>query len=381
MLVTGYLLIWAILSFFISPNIRKLYIFVISLALPILYFGFSVDSDAYDISRYFIILDQMQEMSLYDVLRGKSSFINIYIGGTCYTALIYFWIISQFGVNEILPYITGVIVYYTCFSLVCKVSKQFELSNFEFGIVISYILFLVNYGEISGVRNILTFALCAYVLYTDFVEEKNKFICFGLYILLFFFHTSMILVLILRLFLTLRKIVSFRVIAFCCLFSNLFFYIIKSLFLRFSKFDAVNAVLEKMVSYSERTEYNYRLVFGSLIILIFCFIIALCTKNNENNKYFQKYYEFTVCIVTMAIGGIWNDVVISRLSTLSIFISIPYVVFLMHSLTKNLLIIRVKSEKNKMINIMSVIGLYIIIIFFAFFHLYFSYMSTFNHFF
>lgn len=383
MLITGYLLLWGIMSFFLPYKMRKLYTTIASFALPVLYFGFNPPNlETYDVGRYYIILEQMRTMGVQEVLGGSLSFyITTFIGDTHFVAQIYFWLISKLGVNELLPYITGVIVYSICFGMLHDASEKYSLTNTQFGIIISYILFFINYGEISGVRNILAFSVAAYVLYLDFATNKNIVFCLMIYTILVFLHTSVMIILALRLVLLVRKIVSFRVIAFCCFVSYSFIGIIKKVLSKFSRFDIINVTLMKIVGYSEREEYNYRLVFGSLVILFLCFLLAYYASKNDK-KFFGKYYEFVVCFVAIAFGGIFSDVLISRLSTLAIFISIPCAVFLLHhSLTRrSVLTIKANNKKQLLLGIVSVCFLYFSIFFFAFFHLFFSYIPTFSFF-
>lgn len=383
MLITGYLLLWDIMSYFIPSKMRKPYIIITAFALPALYFGFEPPNfETYDLGRYYIILEEMRKMGVQDILDGNLPFyITTFIGDTNYVALLYFWVISKFGINELLPYITGVIVYYICFRLAYEVSQKYMLTNVKFGIIISYILFLINYGEISGVRNILAFSIIACVLYLDLIKNTNTIFCLMVYAILIYLHTSVAIIFVLRLLLLLRRFFTFKVIVLCCLMSHFFIGIIQKLLMNFNTFSVINAVLIKIMGYSERIEYNYRLVAGSLIILMLCFILALYASKNDK-KIFGKYYEFIVCMLAVAIGGISSDVLISRLATLATFLSIPCAVFVMYSLTqRNAWVIKVNNKTQKLIGIMSICYLYFSIAFFAFFHLLFSYIPTFNFFF
>ena len=382
MLVIGYLLLWGIISFFIPRKERSKYIIFLSFVLPLLYFGFEPPNDeSYDLSRYYIILDHMRRLELRDVLTGNYTSLYIsMLGKANYVALIYFWVISKIGIDSFLPYITGVIAYYACFRILCDMSKRYAVSNSMFGVLICYILFTLNYGEISGVRNILAFSLTTYVLYLDFIEDRNKILCILMYALLSTLHISVSIILMFRLMLLLRKILSFRIIVVGCLIAYFLIRVIQRILSRFSTIEAVNLILEKIMGYSIRTEYNYRLVFGSLIIILFCLLLSQYSVMN-NKLLFRNYYEFTACVCAAAIGGIWTDVLIGRLANLALFVSIPYAVYAMHTLVgKNLLSVRIQ-KKRRLVCATSLFGIYCITIFYAIFNTYYLYMKTFDYFF
>ena len=49
--------------------------------LPLLYFGFSVPNDSYDLSRYYVMIEHMQGMQLHDLFNTESTWSS-YISGT-----------------------------------------------------------------------------------------------------------------------------------------------------------------------------------------------------------------------------------------------------------------------------------------------------------
>ena len=159
MIVAGYLVICSILGFFVPVKIRRLYILILSFMLPLLYFGFSVPNDSYDLSRYYVMIEHMQGMQLHDLFNTESTWSS-YISGTEYVSFLYLWVIANVGngIKELLPYVSGVIVYISLFFLAYRAAKKYPLSTQKFAIVILYIIFVFNYGEISGVRNAIAFA-------------------------------------------------------------------------------------------------------------------------------------------------------------------------------------------------------------------------------
>lgn len=383
LLVTGYMMMWSALSFFVPTKRRMSYIIILSLSLPLLYFGFTPPDESYDLSRYYIVLDIMKNIKLDDLFSGSSSLLYVYtfLGNTGFVSMIYFWIISLFGKKELLTYITGVIVYFVCLYFAYIVSRKYSLSKEKFAIIISYILFVFNYGEITGVRNAIAFALAAFVLYKDLVENKNKICCITLLILLSMVHNSVFLILLLRVLLLLRKVMSFRLVSILCLLAYPCIDLVQKFLEKFSWLLIINSLVKKIEGYSMRVEYNYRLVFGSMIIIVFVLIIAKYTIKNEK-IYFGKYYEFTICLAAMTIGGIGTDVLFARLSNLLFFMSIPYVVYILKSLVKNsVLVWRVKNNNQKILGLLSVSGLYAVTVFFAVFNCYYLYMETFDYFF
>lgn len=383
MIVAGYLVALSIFSFFIPIKNRKLYILLLSLALPLLYFGFVPPDTSYDLSRYYIMMEHMQNLNLMDLLNMEGSLGYIYVGDTEYISLIYFWLIAKFGcgMKELLPYITGIIVYFSLFYLAYRVNKKYPLSKNKFAIIITYVIFVFNYGEISGVRNAIAFSLAALILYEDLLENKNKCISIILIALLSMVHTSVFIIFLLRIILLFRKVVSFKVVGICSLLLYPAIGLIQAILGKFSSFYFVVTLLDKVTAYSLRTQYNYRLVVASIVITIFVLIVASYVVKCDRAT-FRTYYEFTVCIVALAFGGMRIDVLIARLSNLLLFMSIPYLVYIAHFMIKNrITVFKVKSDKYKLVGTASVAGVYIISIFFLFYNTYYLYMETYNYFF
>ena len=55
--------------------------------LPLLYFGFSVPNDSYDLSRYYVMIEHMQGMQLHDLFNTESTWSS-YISGTEYVSFL-----------------------------------------------------------------------------------------------------------------------------------------------------------------------------------------------------------------------------------------------------------------------------------------------------
>ena len=125
MIVAGYLVICSILGFFVPVKIRRLYILILSFMLPLLYFGFSVPNDSYDLSRYYVMIEHMQGMQLHDLFNTESTWSS-YISGTEYVSFLYLWVIANVGngIKELLPYVSGVIVYISLFFLAYRAAKK-----------------------------------------------------------------------------------------------------------------------------------------------------------------------------------------------------------------------------------------------------------------
>ena len=382
MIVAGYLVICSILGFFVPVKIRRLYILILSFMLPLLYFGFSVPNDSYDLSRYYVMIEHMQGMQLHDLFNTESTWSS-YISGTEYVSFLYLWVIANVGngIKELLPYVSGVIVYISLFFLAYRAAKKYPLSTQKFAIVILYIIFVFNYGEISGVRNAIAFAIAALVLYEDLVEHKNKWLSITLLVLLSMVHSSVFIILFLRIILLFRRMISFKLVAVACLLLQPGLRLIQMILSRFSGFSFIVTLLNKIKGYSIRTEYNLRLVFGGVIIAILVLIVATYVVKCEK-AIFKSYYELTVCLEAIALGGIGIDVLFSRLTNLLFFISIPYMVYIAHTMIKNrLLLISIKNNRSKLLGSFSVIGLYVVSAFFIAFNTYYLYMRISNYFF
>lgn len=387
MIVSCYLAFWSFLSFFIPKRYRKSLILVLAIALPALYFWFNIPNEDYDLARYYRILEELRNYGIVDLFNGKffdeSIYAKIYIGDAYLSAILYFWLISKIGINAMLPYITGVLVYYSLFLLVYKMSCKFEISSFKFGLIISLIVMTIDYAGISGVRNIFAFSSLALVLYYDFIENGNRLLCALLYGLLILFHSSVIIVVLIRCIFLLKKYIPYRIVIIICLLVNPMIRIVSTMLTRFSGLPIIAAVLEKIILYSERDIYNYRLVLGSFLILLFvtCVVMSVRRIIDGNLKY---YNQMLMCLVVFSIGSITNDILFSRIVTMAFFLSQVDVVIMLNMLVSNdsRKVVCLRSNMTTALNsIMAYSGVYVMIVFWLFYNTRYSYTTVLNYFF
>lgn len=386
MIVSCYLAFWSIMSFFIPTKHRKFAIWIFALALPALYFWFNIPNEDYDLARYYRILDQLRNYDLIDLLNGKffneSIYARIYIGDVYVSSIIYFWLISKIGINAMLPYITGVIVYYSLFELVYMMSCKLKISRFKFGLIISIIVMTIDYAGISGVRNICAFACLAVVLYYDFIENGNKLLCVFFYGVLILFHSSVIIVVLIRCIFLLKKYTPYRLVLIICLLVNPMLGTVRAILTRISGLSIVATLLEKITAYSERDVYNYRLVLGSFLILLFviCVVMSVRRVTSRNLKY---YNQLLMCLVVFSLGSITNDILFNRIVMMTFFMALVDIVVLINMITSdNLRKVYVQSNSITAISsIMAYSGIYIMIIFWLFYNTRYSYTTVLNYFF
>ena len=113
---------------------------------------------------------------------------------------LYYYLISKFGKDSLLPAITGLITYGLCFSVLFKCNYRIEATRYDVSLALYVFMsrgLLVH--VISGIRNELAFAIILWCIYRELVEKKRITWHIPLYIIAASLHTMGQVLLIYRL--------------------------------------------------------------------------------------------------------------------------------------------------------------------------------------
>lgn len=112
----------------------------------------------------------------------------------------YFYLISRFPNNGMLPAVTIFLAYGSMFWVLWRASQRYEVNKWYLFVASFFILSTYWFYDIcSGIRNGLTFTLFCLFAYVELVEKKYKPACWLGYFAMCFMHSSGILMMMVRL--------------------------------------------------------------------------------------------------------------------------------------------------------------------------------------
>lgn len=111
----------------------------------------------------------------------------------------YFYLISLFPDNGMLPAVTIFLAYGSMFWVLWRASQRYEVNKWYLFVASFFILSTYWFYDIcSGIRNGLTFTLFCLFAYVELVEKKYKPLCWLGYLAMCLMHSSGILMMMIR---------------------------------------------------------------------------------------------------------------------------------------------------------------------------------------
>lgn len=180
----------------IRKHPKKFYILATAILSLLSYFVIATEN--MDLYRYIRIMEYIRTM-------GFDWGMDTY-GPSNPLAFIFFYGISLFDNDAILPAVAVAITYGFSFALLYKASKRLNASTMDTYIALVFFMLNMNYCYvIDVVRIYMAFAIMAYFLYMDIVEKKHRLFCFVVYAALCYFHYAMMVFVILRIILMITR--------------------------------------------------------------------------------------------------------------------------------------------------------------------------------
>ena len=180
----------------IRKHPKKFYILATAILSLLSYFVIATEN--MDLYRYIRIMEYIRTM-------GFDWGMDTY-GPSNPLAFIFFYGISLFDNDAILPAVAVAITYGFSFALLYKASKRLNASTMDTYIALVFFMLNMNYCYvIDVVRIYMAFAIMAYFLYMDIVEKKHRIFCFVVYAALCYFHYAMMVFVILRIILMITR--------------------------------------------------------------------------------------------------------------------------------------------------------------------------------
>ena len=246
---------------------------------------------------------------------------------------LYFYVISLLPDIRFLPAITAFLVYSLNFYLVYRISKKYELHKRSVIILMIFILCNLNYsGVIMGIRFNLAISVCVLGLYLDLIEKKSLLVTLPLYVLPVLMHSSVFIIILLRLLIIpfwgkMKNIIAIGLIV-------VIFILLKELpfIISYLPFAGINQSIDELFYkadlYLQNIEQGafWTVPYYACLIIFFSYIgIRFFLKYKWGENKIGKTLIFYLLLITMSIVFFDNYVVVGRIVIMCNLVSLPII--------------------------------------------------------
>lgn len=225
MLITGMITALVIIGFLMCKYDNRYYTGVVLVFLSCLYLLLT-PSDSFDLYRHYEIYDIVQNCSLKEALTGNQSLIND-ISGSLYNIyaesspiyIVLLYLLSRVFSHKAIIVFSVFAVYGISIGIMRDIGKRHNISNYYVNFSCMAFLILLNFVDISGIRNTLAASLAFLAVYLDVCKKQRNLKTIASYIFAVLIHSSSIIVIIIRLLLLVKHKMFRRVMTGVLLFS------------------------------------------------------------------------------------------------------------------------------------------------------------------
>ena len=339
MVLTFTLLAFGALGFSVPKQYLRRYMLFSAVCISSLYF-FYTPPPTWDLTRHYQALRILRNYDFKSVVFGNVDSTNEMLreysdGSRIY--LIYAYLIGQFHVDALLPVITGIIIYTTATKIIVLAAEDVggNIEDWKLSFCFFYLLIMLDFRTISGVRNMMAYVLCSYVLYMDLVRNANKIICFSAYFLLYGLHTSVAMLILLRALVLLCNVMpKWIVVGFSGLIYTFQDYAIRFLS-RFSNLSVIELLMRKVNTYAVNggTEFKvYRGVIHFIEIILILLLYLYVRRNIKDSKKFKKFGDYYLLIIAFTLGAIQQYDIFVRNVMLLYFMVFPFLLLFLKTI-------------------------------------------------
>lgn len=296
----------------IYPFVPRKYIkwlfLALVLALSVMAF-FVVPEEADDLSNYFSLIASLRKGG-FSLLRrmienGSEDWDSLPVCG------LYFYLISRFPDNGMLPAVTIFLAYGSIFWVLWRAAKRYEVNKWYLFLASVFLLSTYWFYDIcSGIRNGLTFTLFCFFAYVELVEKKWRPACWVGYVAMCLMHSSGILMMMVRLALLVsgRKgskltsvLISFVMIVGGAIMPHL------GEITGIEYFQLISRKAERATStsgFANGTQYLVNVSVFVVAVCVFYYAVYVIKKQTEKYESFSDYINFVQLIVFFMLGSI-----------------------------------------------------------------------------
>ena len=340
MIVFGSVLLWGIGGFLVPREYMRAYMIIAAVGLCSLYFFF-VPPVRYDLYRHYEILHIIRKYDLRTVLFGTipghseviTSIASYQSESPVY--LLFAYVISLFRIDQLLPFTSGLITYCSVAGIILMAAEDIgeDVDDWKISLCFCFLVVMLDFRTISGLRNMMTYAVFAYILYRDLVRNANKLLCFGVYLALAGIHSSIFVLIIIRILLELNRFVPLAVLMVCALLTLPSINVILNFAMRFSSIPVIRSMIAKILVYGfgNGTKYDiYRGTIRLAFTLFFLFFYQYCRFNILQTEKFKKYGSFLLVFIMYTLGAIRQYDIFVRGNILMYFMILPFLLLFLH---------------------------------------------------
>ena len=331
MIVWCSVIFWGCLAFVIPRKYMRIYMILASIGLSSLYF-FYQPPVSYDLYRHYEVLHILRRYDLWTVMSGAINkyyeSIEIYqMGSPLY--LLYAFLISRLQVDQLLAVITGIITYISVLSIILMAVEDLDedIVDWKISFCFFFILVMLDFRSISGMRNTTAYALFAYVLYKDLVRNASKPLCMIAYLAIAGIHNSIVILIIIRLMIELNRFIPKLVLMIITLAAFSSVNLILPVLIRFAEIPMVTSLIVKLNAYGFGGGSKYIVLIAAIrfIHIVFCMLLCLyCKRRIPQTKRFQKYGDVILLFVMCAFGSIRQYDIFVRSMIFLYFAILPF---------------------------------------------------------
>lgn len=301
------LLFCAIYPLVPRKHIKWLFIALV-LALSIMAF-FAVPKDTDDLYNYFRTLAKLRHGGFKCLRRmienGEEHWDSLPVCG------FYFYLISLFPDNGMLPAVTIFLAYGSMFWVLWRASQRYEVNKWYLLVASFFILSTYWFYDIcSGIRNGLTFTLFCFFAYVELVEKKWRPACWVGYVAMCLMHSSGILMMMIRIALLLSGKKNSKFMSVLVFFALILGGAVVPRLGAITNIEYLKLISEKAEratatsGFVNGTQYLVNVSVFVVAVCVFCYAAYVIKKQTEKYESFSYYINFVQLIVFFMLGSI-----------------------------------------------------------------------------
>lgn len=296
----------------IYPFVPRKYIkwlfLALVLALSVMAF-FVVPEETDDLSNYFWQVANLRKGG-FSLLRqmiedGSEDWDSLPVCG------LYFYLISRFPDNGMLPAVTIFLAYGSIFWVLWRAAKRYEVNKWYLFLASVFLLSTYWFYDIcSGIRNGLTFTLFCFFAYVELVEKKWRPACWVGYVAMCLMHSSGILMMMVRLALLFSgrkgsKLTSVLIFFVMIVGGAIMPHLGEITGIEY--FQLISQKAERAAStsgFANGTQYLVNVSVFVVAVCVFYYAVYVIKKQTEKYESFSDYINFVQLIVFFMLGSI-----------------------------------------------------------------------------
>ena len=337
MIVWFSVIFWGCLGFVIPRKYMRIYMILAAVGLSSLYFFFQPPV-RYDLYRHYEMMHLIRKYDLWTVMSGALNNKNrvlesIQQGSPVY--LFYTYLISRLQIDQLLPVLTGIVIYVSTSSIILMAADDIDenIADWKISFCFFFLLAMLDFRTISGLRNMTSYALFAYVLYKDLVRKANKPLCFIAYLVIANIHTSIYILIFIRLLIVLNRLIPKVVLVIGLLAAYSSVDLILHYLERYAYIPMIQALIIKMYIYGFGGGSRYIIYKGVLrfiFMVIYLLLYLYCRKKIPQTERFYKYGDFILLFSMYAFGAVRQYDIFVRSNVFLYFAILPFLLLFLH---------------------------------------------------